>query len=150
MPKSLVKSYIHIVYSTKHRQPFIYPEIEAELHNYLAGICINHECHVIKIGGYDDHVHIVCSLSRKITLMDFVEELKKSSSKWMKTKDPRLGNFYWQNGYFTISVDPADFDGLVDYVANQRKIHDRRKFQKEMLAMLKKNRMEYDERYMWD
>jgi putative transposase len=150
MPQSLVKNYLHITYSTKHRQPLISVDVEAELHNYLGKICANHECYPIKIGGYDDHVHIVCSLSRKIALMSFVEHLKTSSSKWMKTKDQKLKEFYWQGGYYAVSVNPADLQRLVDYVENQREHHGAETYQQEVLALLVENDIQYDERYVWD
>lgn len=80
MGQSLVKNYMHIVFSTKHRQPLIHPPYEDELHSYLGGICKNLECQPIKIGGHIDHVHILCMLSKKIALMTLVEKVKSGSS----------------------------------------------------------------------
>ncbi len=150
MPQSLVKNYIHIVFSTKYRRPYIVQSIEAEVHNYLGKICQECECQPIKIGGYDDHVHVVCLLSRKIALMDFIETLKTSSSKWIKEKGEELKNFYWQGGYFAESVNRSSLPRLVDYVSNQREHHSRQKFQDELRAHLDKNDIPYDERYLWD
>ena len=150
MPQSLVKNYLHITYSTKNREPLISVDIEKELHNYLAEICNNHECHPIKIGGYDDHVHVVCSLSRKIALMSLIEHLKTSSSKWIKTKDLRLKDFYWQGGYSAVSVNPADLQRLIEYVENQREHHKKTTYKQELIAFLVKNGIPYDERYLWD
>ena len=90
MGQSLVKNYIHIVFSTKHRETFIHPAHENELYSYLGGICKNMECHPIKICGFTDHIHILCMLSKKIALMKLLEEVKSHSSKWMKTKDLSL------------------------------------------------------------
>ncbi len=98
MGQSLVKNYMHIVFSTKHRQKIILPEIENELHAYMGGICNNLECQTIKIGGYTDHIHILCMLSKKIPLMKLLEEVKSHSSKWVKTKGDAYKNFYWQDG----------------------------------------------------
>ena len=150
MPQSLVKNYLHITFSTKHREPLISLDVEAELHNYLAGICNNHECYPIKIGGYDDHVHIVCSLSRKIALMSFIEHLKTSSSKWIKTKNQKLKEFYWQGGYFAVSVNPADLQKLIEYVENQREHHKAKTYKQEIVSHLVKNNIPYDERFVWD
>lgn len=86
MPQSLVHNYIHIVFSTKYREPLIDKEIQPELFAYLGGICNHLESNSIMVGGYRDHVHILCMLSRKIPLMKLVEKLKTSSSKWIKTK----------------------------------------------------------------
>ncbi len=150
MPQSLVKNYVHITFSTKHRAPLIFQSLEGELHNYLAKICIDHECHSVKIGGFDDHVHIVCSLSRKISLASLIEHLKTSSSKWMKTKDSKLRDFYWQGGYYAVSVNPANLDRLIDYVKNQRAHHSTRHYKQEVIALLLENDIPYDERYVWD
>ncbi|HET7118776.1 MAG TPA: IS200/IS605 family transposase [Hanamia sp.] len=97
MPQSLVKNYVHLIWSTKYREHLIYPPIEEELHAYLGGVCKRMECHPIKIGGYTDHVHVLCMLSKKIALMKLLEEVKSHSSKWMKTKGEDLTNFYWQD-----------------------------------------------------
>lgn len=99
MTQSLVKNYVHIVYSTKYRQKLIDSNIEDELYKYLGGIANNLECIPIKIGGYQDHVHILCLLSKKIALATLLEKLKSNSSKWIKTKGEAYRNFYWQNGY---------------------------------------------------
>ena len=150
MGQSLVKNYIHIVFSTKHRKPMIHPMYEMELHSYLGGICKNLDCQPIKIGGYTDHIHILCMLSKKITLIKLVEEVKSHSSKWMKTKDDFLKDFYWQDGYGAFSVNPSEVDVVSAYIANQHEHHCKKTFQDEYKAFLKKYMVEYDERYVWD
>lgn len=89
MPQSLSKVYMHITFSTKHRHPFIDDGIKEELWNYIGGICKKMECNPIEIGGYYDHVHILCLLSRKIPQMKLAEEEKSHSSKWMKSLSPK-------------------------------------------------------------
>ena len=123
--------------------------IEEELFRYLGGICKNLECNPIKIGGYKDHIHIPCLLSRKITLMKLVEELKSHSSKWIKTKERKYKDFYWQHGYGGFSVNPAEIEIVKEYIENQVKHHEKRRFQDEYRAFLKKYSVEYDERYLW-
>ena len=150
MGQSLVKNYMHIVFSTKNREPLIFPPYETELHSYMAGICANYECQPIKIGGYNDHVHILCMLSRKVALMNFVKELKRESSSWIKTKDDSLMPFYWQDGYGWFSVSPSDIEKVSTYIANQHEHHSRYSFQDEYRKILKKYKVEYDERYVWD
>lgn len=150
MGQSLVKNYVHLVFSTKHRQPFIDANIEDELHAYLGGICKRLECHPIKIGGYTDHVHILCMLSKKIALMKLLEEVKSHSSRWAKTMGPVYHNFYWQDGYGAFSVNPTKVERLINYIANQHEQHNEQKFQDEFRSLLKKHEMEYDERYVWD
>lgn len=150
MGQSLVKNYVHIVFSTKYRKPLIRPEIEDELYSYLGGICNKLECHVIKVGGYTDHIHILCMLSKKITLMKLMEELKAHSSKWIKTKGEQYSNFYWQNGYGAFSVKPSDVEIVKNYIANQKEHHGKKTFQNEYRAFLNTFEVEYDERYVWD
>jgi putative transposase len=95
MGQSLVKNYLHIVFSTKHSQPLIHKPYNEELYNYLGGICRDLECYPVIVGGHIDHVHILCMLSKKIALMKLLEEVKSHSSKWMKPKAESLANFYW-------------------------------------------------------
>lgn len=141
---------MHIVFSTKNREALIYPPYEEELHSYLGGICNNLESPAIKIGGHTDHVHLLCMLSKKITLITLLQELKSNSSKWIKTKDNKLSQFYWQDGYGAFSVNPSEADTVVAYIANQHEHHKTRTFQEEYRAFLKKYSVEYDERYVWE
>ena len=90
MAQSLVKNYIHIVFSTKYREEFIDEAIESQLFAYIATICKDFESPAIQIGGTDNHIHILCSLSRKIALMKLVQEVKAHSSKWIKTKGKNM------------------------------------------------------------
>lgn len=150
MGQSLVNNYIHLVFSTKHRHLLIHPPIEAELHSYLGGICNKLECQVLKVGGYTDHVHILFKLSKKIALMKVVEEVKSHSSKWVKTKGEDYRNFYWQDGYGAFSVNSAQVEVVIKYIANQHEHHRKKSFQEEFRVFLKKYAVEYDERYVWD
>ena len=128
----------------------ILPPVEKELHSYLGGICNNLECHVIKVGGYVDHIHILCMLSKKIALMKLMEELKSHSSKWIKTKGAEYATFYWQDGYGAFSVKPSEIDRVITYIANQHEHHRKKTFQKEYRAYLDKFNVEYNEKYVWD
>lgn len=125
-------------------------DVEHELYAYLGGICNRLECNTVKVGGYTDHIHILCLLSKKLPLMKLVEEVKSHSSKWIKTKGEAYLNFYWQNGYGAFSVNPAEVDVVVKYIANQKEHHRKRSFQDEYRAILKKYAVEYDERYVWE
>lgn len=150
MPQSLVKNYIHITFSTKNRHPFIDGSIQEELFNYLGGICRNLECNPVIVGGYKDHVHILCMLSRKITLMKLIEELKSHSSKWIKTKGKQYLEFYWQNGYGGFSVESRQVEKVRKYILAQEEHHRKISFQEEYVAFLRDHDIEYDERYVWD
>lgn len=150
MPQSLSKVYVHITFSTKHRQPRIDDNIKTSLFEYLGGICKGLECNPVKVGGYRDHVHILCLLSRKIAQMNLLEEVKKQSSKWIKTKGSAYSDFYWQDGYGIFSVNPAEIDVVVNYISNQEEHHQKKTFQNEFRAFLEKYKVDYDERYVWD
>ncbi len=150
MPQSLANVLIHIVFSTKDRAPLIQPGIEEELIRYLASVCRACGSPAHKIGGTEDHVHIACSLSRTITVSKLLEEVKKSSSKWIKTKGTRYSHFSWQAGYGAFSIGQSQLGALKHYIKAQKEHHRRRTFQEEFREFLKKYRIEYDERYVWD
>jgi len=150
MPQSLSKVYVHIIFSTKYREFLINETIEKSLHEYLGGICKGLECNPIRIGGYKEHVHILCLLSRKITQMKLIEEIKKQSSKWIKTKGKLYSNFYWQNGYGIFSVNPSETDKVIEYIEKQHKHHKIKTFQDEFRSFLKKYNVDYEEDYVWD
>lgn len=150
MSQSLSKVYVHITFSTKHRQLLIDECIETSLFEYLGGICKGLECFPVIVGGYRDHIHVLCLLSKKIPQMKLLEELKKQSSKWIKTKGEAYLNFYWQDGYGIFSVNPAEIDVVVRYIKNQKEHHQKKTFQEEFRAALKKYKVDFDERYVWD
>jgi putative transposase len=150
MGQSLVQNYLHIIFSTKNRIPLIYPPYEEELYSYLGGICNKLECNPIKIGGYTDHVHILCKLSKKVTTVKLLEEIKSHSSKWIKTKDKTLEKFYWQNGYGAFSISPSHVKSVTNYIDNQKEHHKKISFQTEYREFLKEYEVDYDERYVWD
>lgn len=150
MPQSLVKNYLHIVFSTKHRYPFIDNQIKDELFRYLGGICKNLECNPIRVGGHLDHIHILCLLSRKIALMKLIEEVKTHSSKWIKTKGQKYEKFYWQNGYGGFSIHESQVDHVKSYILNQEKHHKKVSFKDEYRTFLKEYDIDCDERYVWD
>lgn len=150
MSQSLVKNYIHIVFSTKHRQPFIHPPIEDELHAFIGGVCLELGCSVLKVGGYMDHIHILCMLSEETTIVQLLRRMKSTSSQWIKTKGKDYKDFYWQNGYGAFSVDPGQAEKVVDYIRRQHEHHLAQNFQNEYRALLKEHGVDYDERYIWD
>jgi putative transposase len=119
MGQSLVKNYLHITFSTKHRKPDIIPSVESELHRYVGGICRRMQCYPVIVGGYIDHLHILCQLSKKIALATLLREVKAHSSAWMKEQDEKLKKFYWQNGYGAFSVNPHQIDIVRSYIQRQ-------------------------------
>jgi len=107
-------------------------------------------CPSHKVGGADDHIHIACSLSRTITIAKLIEEIKTSSSKWIKTKGNKFGMFAWQGGYGAFSIGQSQLDDLRGYIANQRQHHERVSFQDEFRKLCEKYGVPIDERYVWD
>jgi putative transposase len=150
MAQSLSNVILHLVFSTKNRQPWIDVDIEEELFKYLAGTCREIKCQSHKIGDTNDHLHIACTLARTMAISTLIEEIKTSSSKWMKTKGDQYAEFAWQNGYGAFSIGQSQLPDSKHYIANQREHHRRLSFQDEYRQILAKYKVEYDERYVWD
>jgi putative transposase len=148
MGQSLAQIYLHVVFSTKLRKPYLQNrDLQAELHAYLAGACRNLDSPSLQIGGIEDHVHVLCQLSKTISISELVRELKRESSKWLK---PTIATFQWQQGYGAFSVSPSHVDGLKDYIRNQQEHHTTETFQDELRRLLRKYGVEFDERYVWE
>ncbi len=150
MAQSLSNVLLHLVFSTKNRHPWIDPGIESELFRYLAGICREQNCPSHAIGASDDHIHIACSLARTMPISKLLEEIKTSSSKWIKTRGKQYEGFAWQNGYGAFSIGQSQLSDLRTYISNQRQHHQRISFQDEFRSLLAKYHVEFDERYVWD
>lgn len=151
MSQSKAQIYVHIIFSTKHRVPFLKDKIIREkLHAYLAGVCHNQDSPSLIVGGVEDHIHILCRLSKNIAPKDLLRELKTESSTWVKNQCPDLKDFYWQGGYAIFSISPSHVDGLREYIADQENHHKQESFQDEVRRIFKKYGMEIDERYIWD
>jgi putative transposase len=151
MPQSLSAAYLHLVFSTKNRRPFLRDEvIRARLHEYLGGISKSLDCHPVRVGGVEDHVHLLCRFSRTITQAEWVKELKRASNLWLKTQSNDLTDFEWQGGYATFSVSVSNLPGVQAYVENQEAHHRKMTFQDELRRLLQKHGVEWDEKYIWD
>ena len=150
MPQSLASVLVHLVFSTKNRQPLIRPEVEPELHPYLATVFRSSDSPTLTINGTEDHVHVLFRLGRKISLAQLVEEIKTTSSKWIKTKGTEYKSFHWQSGYGAFSIGQSGVDSLNSYIAKQKEHHRKKTFQEEYREFLAKYEVEYDERYVWD
>ena len=150
MPQSLSRILIHLVFSTKNREPVITPEIRTELHPYLAGTLDKIDCPSLRVGGVADHVHLFFGLARTRSIAEVVETVKTSSSKWIKTMDANLSAFHWQSGYGAFSVSQSDADSVVAYIRNQAQHHRKMTFQDEYRRLLEKYQVGYDEKYVWD
>jgi REP element-mobilizing transposase RayT len=151
MSQSLSAIYVHMIFSTKDRRPFLTDvPLRQELHAYLAAILKNHECPPVLVGGPTDHVHALFLLSRTDTLADMIAEVKRSSSIWIKTKERDLNAFQWQSGYGAFSVSHSHVGRVCKYIEGQEPHHVRVSFQDEFRLFLRRHNIEFDERYVWD
>ncbi len=151
MGQSLVKNLIHLVYSTKHRTPWIPKNVRERLFAYQAGIFRQWESPALVIGGVEDHVHALFSLSKNHALKKVIEEVKKGTSKWMKTEEG-TGNkeFQWQGGYAGFSVSQSNVGNVRKYIENQEEHHRNMTFPEELRTLFHRHGVEFDERYVWD
>jgi len=151
MSQSLSKILVHIVFSTKHRKTFLKDEaVRGELHAYTIGVLKSLESPSLAINSVEDHIHILCVLSRKIAVMKLIEEIKTSTSKWIKTKGPAYRSFYWQGGYGAFSVSESKRSEVEQYIHRQQEHHKRLTFQEEFRSLCAKHGVDIDERYVWD
>jgi REP element-mobilizing transposase RayT len=146
-----VQIYLHLVFSTKHREPFLADrDFRERMFAYLAGTCNDLKSPCLRVGGYVDHVHILCRMGKEIEISVLIREIKRESSKWAKEQSPDLVNFYWQSGYGAFSVSPSHVNPLIRYIDTQEEHHQKESFQDEYRRLLRKYGIEYDERYVWD
>ena len=150
MPQSLAKIYLHLIFSTKDRAPTINDRMRDPLHRYMATVLKNLGCHADLINSVADHVHLLFELGRTVGVSKVVEDVKKSSSKWIKTQAGGPRDFAWQNGYGVFSVSHSNVEAVREYIADQREHHRKRTFQEELRTLLEKHGVDYDERYIWD
>jgi REP-associated tyrosine transposase len=149
MPQSLAQVLIHTVFSTKDRMPFLSSsQLRSEVHAYLVGILRGLDCDPIRVGGVADHVHILSSLSRTISIAELVKNLKTSSTRILKEKGAT--SFRWQSGYGAFSVSQSSKRSVLEYITNQESHHQKITFQDEFRNLLAKYQVRFDERYVWD
>lgn len=150
MPQSLSQLYVHLVFSTKHREALLLSPLREQMHAYLATVLNHQNSPALIVGGTSDHVHALFRLSKNLSLAAVVEEIKTSSSKWVKTQGRAWTNFHWQSGYAGFSVSPGKLDEVRDYIAQQEAHHRAVSFQDEYRKLLQSYGIDYDERYVWD
>jgi putative transposase len=151
MPQSLAAIFLHLVFSTKNRQPFLRnTNIREEAHRLIGGASKTLDCPPLIVGGVEDHVHVLCRFGRTITLADWVKELKRVSNQQIKQFGPGISEFQWQGGYAAFSVSQSNVDAVKRYIANQDEHHRKVNFQDELRTLLREYQQEWDERYAWD
>jgi REP element-mobilizing transposase RayT len=150
MPQSLARLHIHLVFSTKNRDPVITDDVRVSLHAYMATVLRNLGCVPMLINSVEDHAHLLFDLARTVAISQTVEDVKKASSKWIKTQGPGFAGFAWQSGYGAFAVSESNVEAVREYIANQREHHRKKTFQEEYRLFLERHRIAYDERYVWD
>ena len=151
MPQSLSAVYIHLVFSTKERRPFLRDKTTRDgLHAYLGGVSKTLECPPLIVGGVEDHVHLLCRFGRTMTQAEWVKEVKRVSNRWLKEQGREYADFEWQGGYADFSVSQSNLEQVKEYIAGQEEHHRKLTFQDELRALLRKHEIEFDERYVWD
>jgi REP element-mobilizing transposase RayT len=147
---SYVSSYFHCVFSTKHRQRIITSELSERLWPFIGGIARQNKMKALEIGGVEDHVHVLLSLPSTMAISKAAQLIKGGSSKWIHENFPEHRLFAWQEKYGAFGVSVSLVENVVDYIRNQPAHHRTMTFQEEFLSLLKKHRIEFDERYLWD
>ncbi|MEN8250569.1 MAG: transposase [Bacteroidota bacterium] len=149
MAQSLSKLFVHIVFHTKNNTFKVRKEDRKDLYAYMGAIIKDNDSIPIIINGVEDHVHILCVMSKNIALAKLVEEIKRHSSRWIKTLDAYYKDFKWQGGYGGFSVSPSLHDKTKAYIENQEQHHKKSSFKEEYLKFLKEYGVDYDENYLW-
>ena len=150
MSHAFAKNHIHLIFSTKNREPLLRESIRDSLHRYLATVLQNFGCPPVLINSVEDHVHILFELGRTVAVSDAVEECKKTSSKWIKTQGAEYAQFAWQAGYGAFAVSESNMDAVRKYIANQAAHHRKQSFQDEYRAFLARHCVAFEEKYVWD
>jgi putative transposase len=151
MPQSLSVVYIHLVFSTKERRPFLRdPKTRVALHAYLGEISKRLDCPPLLVGGVEDHVHLLARFGRNITQAEWVKEIKRVSNQWLQEQSADYAGFSWQGGYADFGVSQSNVEQVRKYILNQEEHHRQMTFQEELRTLLRKHNQAWDERYVWD
>jgi REP element-mobilizing transposase RayT len=150
MSQSLAKIYIHLIFSTKNREPILPDDIRPHLNSYMGGTLKGLGCSSIEINSEPDHAHLLFVMTRTETLSDIAGRVKKSANDWLRARGSQFANFYWQGGYGAFSVSQSAVEEVRQYIRNQHEHHRRISFQDEFRAFLKRYEIEFDERFVWD
>lgn len=149
MSQSLSKLYIHIMYHIKNNTCYIKPEDEKELYAYIGGLIKISKSIPVNINGTENHIHVLCIMSKNISLSDLLEDIKRNSSRWIKTRGIHYQNFAWQGGYAGYSVSQSKVEVVSKYIENQKFHHKHQTFKDEYIQFLKENGIDYNEDYLW-
>jgi REP element-mobilizing transposase RayT len=150
MPSTYTNLLYHLVFSTKDRAPLITEAIREDLYSYMGGIIRGEGGVSLQIGGISDHVHLLVKLKPAVAVSDILRQLKSNSSKWANETHESVHKFGWQDGYAAFSVSKSQVPVVTEYIRNQEQHHRRSDFKMELVELLRRHEIEYDERYLWD
>lgn len=150
MAATLTSILIHATFSTKNRVPMIPLDLRSDLYAFIGGVCRDLKSPLRHAGGVEDHVHLLISLSKTLSIADLMMNTKRASSGWMKNQRPGLHTFGWQDGYFAFSVGHDSVDAVKAYFDRQEEHHKTVDFKQEVLGFLAKYEVEYDPDHLWD
>ncbi len=147
---SYVSAYFQCVFSTKDRRPLMTPELRARLWPFMGGIARQNDLKAVEIGGTEDHVHILLSVPASVPIAKAMQLIKGGASKWVHETFPELRVFRWQEEYGAFSVSVSQLDVVTRYIRGQAEHHRKLTFREEFLALLKRHRISYDPKYLWE
>ena len=150
MANTYTSLHYHFIFSTRHRQPWIRPEVEERIWEYLGGIARKNKMKPLKTGGMDDHIHMLLGAPPTHAPAKIAQLIKGGSSAWIHDTFPDLRAFAWQDGYGAFTVSKSGVPDVTVYIENQREHHRTRTYQEEYRALLDRHGIEYDEHYIWD
>ena len=140
----------HVVFSTKHREPWLHADIQERVWAYLGGIARQNGLKPLRIGGVDDHIHMLLGMPPTVAVSEALKRVKGGSTGWIKQNIPGCRSFGWQDGYGAFTLSKSQESEVKDYICNQRNHHRVKTFQEEYRALLDRHELKYDERYLWD
>ena len=150
MSHSFAKLHIHLIFGTKQRDPVLHDAVRDSLHRYLVTAIQSTGCTPVLVNSVEDHIHILFELGRTVAISTVVENIKTTSSKWLKTQDGAFAGFRWQTGYGAFAVSSSQLGECREYIANQKEHHKKQSFEAEYRETLERHGVSFDEKYLWD
>ena len=149
MAGSFTALYYHCVFSTKNREQTITEELRPRLYEFIGGLTRERRSRLLACNGIEDHLHLLVSMNKELTVPAFLRDIKSNSSLWIHQTFSDRSRFAWQEGYGAFTVSVSALEQVKAYIEGQREHHQKRDFKTEFLALLNRHGVKYDERYIW-
>jgi putative transposase len=149
MPHSYTSILVHVVFSTRDREPQLDLTLQERLYPYLGGIVRQSGGRLFTANGVEDHVHLLASLNGTLPITEVIRRIKGSSSKWIHETFPDRAQFAWQRGYGAFTVSQSQVPRVAAYIERQKAHHAKMSFHDEFVRLLKVHAISPDERYLW-